>query len=494
MRDGVACAALAVVVLGVVTAIAARRQLREGEQSSVPGRGQTSRLWEVPVLVLAAASFYEITTRGTAPVSSTGAGVSVDRLLLLFPILFLAGCAGLMVRGLVRVLNHLRIADSRWPVPLYLASRRLSSAPRVAALLVTASSLAIGVLVYAGTAAGTIRATTEDKVGVAVGADVSASTVGPIFPPPAGEAISTTNVMAIPFVQTGSTEDGTVTVVGVEPDSFADTAFWDPAFSSVPLDELLRRISAPGASLAALVVNGPLPGGERLRFGGVEIPVAVIGEAAAFPGQASGVTVVVSADRLRSVLEERGASSLLLRASYEAWASGPAGMAEAFLVTSGADPGSVVVLVERLSVPIFRALAWSFTFMELIGLVTASVALIGLLLYLQARQRTRELSYALSRRMGLSSRAHRAAVVAELAGLLVSAFVIGTALGLAAAGLVFARLDPLPGLPPAPILVLPGALIGSVAAGVLVCAWGGAWLVHRRAERADVGAVLRYAE
>jgi putative ABC transport system permease protein len=491
IRDGAVAGAVAVAVLGVVAAIAARAEAADVAFGRARRLGQ-NLLWEVPVLVLAAAALYEIGTRGTAPVSTTGDSVHVDRLLLLFPILFIAGCAGLAVRGVGQLLVRLRGSSSSWPVPLYLASRRLSAAPRIALLLVTASCLAIGVLTYAGTTVATIRATTLDKVMISVGADVAAPTAGPIFAPPPGQGIRTTNIMEIPFVAADGGQR--VNVIGVEPQSLASVAFWDPGFASAPLPELMGMLRGAGQPLPAIVVNGSLPGNATLGLAGYRVPLRVVASASAFPGEHSGLNVVVSAPRLRALLASHGASLSLLNASYRALASGDPGIARAFLVSSGADPLTIVDARSRLDRPAFHALSWAFGFMEVLGIVTALVALIGLLLYLQARQRGRELSYALTRRMGLTSGAHRAAVAAELAGLLVAALLIGSTLSFAAVAFVYRRLDPLPGLPPSPILRLPIALLGWVAIGVVACAWVGATIVQWRVERADIGAVMRFAD
>jgi putative ABC transport system permease protein len=492
IRDGAVAGALALAVLGVVAAIAARGEAADGASGRVRRLGQ-NLLWEVPVLALAAAALYEIGTRGTAPVSTTGDSIHVDRLLLLFPVLFIAGSGGLAVRGVGRLLARMRGSSSSWPVPLYLASRRLSAAPRVALLLVTASCLAIGVLTYAGTTVATIRATTFDKVMVSVGADVAAPTAGPIFPPQPGQGIRTTSVMEIPFV---AVDDAgrRVTVIGVEPRTLASVAFWDPGFASRPLSELMGKLRGAGEPLPAIVVNGSLPPAPTLGLAGYGVPLRVVASASAFPVEHPGVNVVVSAPRLRALLASHGASLSLLNASYRALASGDPGIARAFLVSSGADPITVVDARSRLDRPGFHALSWAFGFMEVVGIVTALVALIGLLLYLQARQRARVLSYALTRRMGLTSRAHRTAVAAELAGLLVAALVIGSTLSLAAVAVVYRRLDPLPNLPPSPILRLPIALLGWVAIGVVACAWIGATIVQWRVGRADVGAVMRFAD
>jgi putative ABC transport system permease protein len=492
IRDGVVAGAIAVAVLGVVAAVAARGEAADAASGRVRRLGQ-NLLWEVPVLALAAAALYEIGTRGTAPFSTTGDSVHVDRLLLLFPILFIAGFGGLAVRGLGRLLAGLRGSSSSWPVPLYLASRRLSAAPRIALLLVTASCLAIGVLTYAGTTVATIRATTLDKVMISVGADVAAPTAGPIFPPQPGQGIRTTNVMEIPFVAVGDQGQG-VTVIGVEPRTLASVAFWDPGFASRPLPELMGMLRGAGEPLPAIVVNGSLPPAATLGLAGYRVPLRVVASASAFPVEHRGVNVVVSAPRLRALLASHGATLSLLNASYRALASGDPGIARAFLVSSGADPVTIIDARSRLDRPGFHALSWAFGFMEVLGIVTALVALIGLLLYLQARQRARILSYALTRRMGLTSGAHRAAVAAELAGLLVAALVIGSALSFAAVAVVYRRLDPLPNLPPSPIIRLPIALLGWAAIAVVACAWIGATIVQWRVGRADVGAVMRFAD
>jgi putative ABC transport system permease protein len=486
---------IAIAILAVVATIAGRRQAHEAAGGATAARSGAGVWWEVPVLVLAAASLYEISTRGTSAVSFNAGDVQVDRLLLLFPVLFMAGCAGLVVRGLARLLLRVK-GSSSWPVPLYLASRRVTTAPQVALLLVTASTLAIGVLAYAGIAVATIRTSTEDKVLVSTGAQIAAQAPGPLFPPPPDSGITTTNVMRLTFVAAGADGDTTVTVVGIEPDTFARTAFWDPAFSSQSLEDLMHDLGGGNTEpLPAVVVGGELsPADAKVRLAGYDLPLRVVGSASAFPGQGAGLVVVVSAPSLRTLLDEHGAQVALGGARYATWAKGPVGPTSAYLVSSGADPNTVVVAADRLQTPGFRALAWSFVFMELIGVVTAVVALIGLLLYLQARQRSRELSYALGRRMGLTAGAHRAAVAIEIAALLASAYVLGSLLALATAELIYRRLDPLPQLTPPPVLRTPFSLLGWIGLAIAICAGFGAWLVQRRAERANVGAVLRFAE
>jgi len=77
--------------------------------------------------------------------------------------------------------------------------------------------------------------------------------------------------------------------------------------------------------------------------------------------------------------------------------------------------------------------------------------------------------------------------------MLAAAFVIGSVFATAAAAIVHGKVDPLPTLPPGPLFHLPIATLVTVAAAVLVLAWLGAMRVQRRADRANVGELLRRA-
>src|SRR5205823_6684860 len=147
--------------------------------------------WEVAVLALAGGSLYEILSRGTVPFqrSANGGTPTVDSFLLLFPILFLAGTAGLAVRGVRRLFPRLRSASARTRAPVYLAAHRLAGATRTALGMVTAVALAIGILTYAGTLAASVTATSKAKALVFTGSNVSVSvttdspipgTIGPL--------------------------------------------------------------------------------------------------------------------------------------------------------------------------------------------------------------------------------------------------------------------------------------------------------------------------
>ena len=143
--------------------------------------------------------------------------------------------------------------------------------------------------------------------------------------------------------------------------------------------------------------------------------------------------------------------------------------------------------------PGFLALSWVFGFLEALGVLAGLVSLVALVLYLQARQRSREVSYALSRRMGMRKRSNFLSVAIELSGMLLASFAIGAGLAVAAAFLLYRKADPMPEIPPDPLLRLPVGMF-LVTLGVLaIAAIVAAWRVQRSAERANVAEVMRLA-
>src|SRR5205814_4694940 len=143
--------------------------------------------------------------------------------------------------------------------------------------------------------------------------------------------------------------------------------------------------------------------------------------------------------------------------------------------------------------PGFLALSWLFGYLEALGALAGLLALVALVLYVESRQRAREVSYALAVRMGLSRAAHLLSVAVELAAMLLGAFAIGAVLAAAGSFTVHGKVDPLPQFPPGALFRLPGGLLAILAGAVVVSAAGAAWIVQRRAHRANGPAVMRLA-
>jgi putative ABC transport system permease protein len=480
--------AVALILLTVVAGATTRRM---GEVSvSRFGRAATRAPWELGVLALAIASYYEVVTRGGSTVDSGTGAVKIDQLLLLFPMLFLAGGAGVIVRGIRRLLPWVRAAGGRLSPPLYLATRRLAGASRLALALVTAAALSIGILSYAGILAATSHAALQAKARVFTGSDV-AVTLQHDAPLPVALRDRATKVVRADKAYVTEGNEST-DVLAIDRSTFSKGAFWDKSFSGTSLSTLLKHL-APDPStdaVSVLVVNGTLPTGTHLvvRHNGddVDVPVDVVGELHAFPGVKGKQRLVVVGQDSFTGRQPDGITQV--------WSSGRLIDVTAALRAAGIEFTNPLTAGEALAAPGFRSVSWAFGFLQALGVLTALITVGGVLLYLAARQRSRDIAVAVTRRMGLSRRSHRLSVLAELGTMLVLGLVIGSALAFIAARLVYGRLDALPSVPPAPVLRVPLVRAGWVALAAIAVAWLGATGVQWAADRADVSDVMRNAE
>src|SRR5436190_15431026 len=294
----------------------------------------------------------------------------------------------------------------------------------MALLLVTASALAVGILVYSAMVSDSIAATTREKALVATGSDVSL---------PVATSATRSTVLSFPTTLVAGIDQASVEpnerpvqVLAIDPRTFGAAAFWDLRFSGTPLPELLRDLRSNGVRMPAVAAGfaPPSSGDLILRLQGGDVPIHLVGTASSFPGMRAGrgTVVVDRATLVQAVPSVNG----LTKNSVRLWAKGDSTTILSALRSKGV-PLAGAITAERLrQTAAFLAVTWTFSFLEALGIVAALVALVGLILYLQSRQLSREVSYALSRRMGLSPRSHRWSMVLELGGMLLGAFVVGS--------------------------------------------------------------------
>jgi putative ABC transport system permease protein len=426
-------------------------------------------------------------------VQTTGGVGKVDLLVLLFPVLFVAAAAGLATRALGTLLPTLRRAGERGSAAVYLASRRLAGATRTAMLLVTASAVAVGVLVYAGSLVSSVRGSLAAKAQVLNGSDVRVVL-------PEGAALPSrwpfpaTVVEHVPRATLIPTRDA-VELVAIDPATFWDAVSSRAIVGAPAPSELAASLAArAGQRVPVLAAGAHVPAGATLDVGPLRFPVIGVGEATAFPGMAAGLPlVVVDRSALDRAIATGGTTLAGVAGDVELWARAPAGTVVAALRGAGVRPGPVSTVGEVLDRPEFHAVTWTFGLLEALGVLAGLVAAVAVILFLQARQQARDVSYALASRMGLRRSAHRRSVLAEIAGMLAVAFALGVGLGMAGAAAVVGRIDLLPGVPPGPSVVVPGAVVGLAAASLAVVVVAGAWLVQVQADRARVAEVMRRA-
>jgi putative ABC transport system permease protein len=414
---------------------------------------------------------------------------------LLFPIAFVGGFAGLGARLFREGSRVLRRRGGGRRKASYLALHRLAGAPMLPVLLVAAAGLCIGVFVHGQAVVRTLAFTVDAKAKVFVGSDLQAwigtdSVAPPGFPLPVTKVSRTQ--------QAGTTQPGGATfdLLGVEPATLAEAAYWTDRFSETPFEELARRLEPPADGPVPVVVAGD-EGLEptALEMNQLVLPVRVVGRAVAFPGMLSRRPLVVIDSG--SVAEAfAGSTNPLLTggATTELWVKGDPARAEAAIRHPSVELFQVLTADEVKDLPRLATVIDTFSVLDALGVATAVLVVAALLMYLQARQRSQIVAYGLSVRMGMKAGSHRRSLALEIGAMVAAAFVLGAGLGVGAAMVLTRRMDPLPVVLPDPLLVVPvSALAVAVVVGAAVVVVG-AWLTSRRAAAVRLGEAMRVAE
>lgn len=447
--------------------------------------------WELLLLGLAWLSFARLDSQGA---SETIAGIERPRPeALLFPLLFIAGGAALAARGTRLLARMLRGRWSARPVGM-LAIRRLARASGLAVALVAAAALSLGLLLHSQTVVRSLRDTIDTRASISVGADVAAR-VNADTAVPDGFPLPATRVTR--RGQTG-TLGGTATefdLLSIDAGTFARAAFWREEFSPVPLEEILEQLQTAGPRMS-VAIAGDAPSGIRsIERLGQSTPIDVVARPEVFPGM-SGTRplVVVDAGALDRAFEGKPHPLDHPEAAPSVWIRGETRAAIDSLTRLPIVPYYYLTVDQVKDLPSTRALIESLVVLNAIGFVGAAFVLVGLLMYLQARQRGQLVAYGLTVRMGVTPASYRRSLVAELGGMLGGALVAGALTGIVAGFAVNRFVDPLSNLPPPPLFRLPILPMFFLVIGLAVVVWTGAWWTARTAARANFGEVMRVAE
>ncbi len=440
--------------------------------------------WEL--LLLAAAGGCYLRLRGGDAVVLDRKVAQINLLVVAFPLLFLVGAAVLAVRVLVLGLVWFtRRAGRRWP-SWYLASRRITAARSATVTLLAAAAMPIAMLVYAAALTQTSEYTLDAKAKLLVGSEISVRSTDPLRPTPELAKVGTV-VTRYLYGQAG-TQD--VTVLAIDPDTFAGSAFWDDRFAGVPLATLLDTLRGPvvAGRVPAILVPGddaPPATDYDVRLGRTTAHLDAAATARLFPGRRlPDPMLIVSAARLGPVDPHAGTVS-------ELWSTGSLADGQAALKAQGArvfDYSERNTVFEAAN---FLGISWTFGYLSALAALVGLVAIGGLLLYLETRQRSRIAAYALGRRMGLTRATHLRSLLAELTTLLTTAFTVGAGLAWVAVLLVYHRLDVDKNRPPGPLLTVPTAALLGGAVAVLAVAAAASLYAQRAADRTNVAQVLR---
>jgi putative ABC transport system permease protein len=443
--------------------------------------------WEAVLAAVAVVLYLRIRSGGAV---THGASHAPTLAVFVFPLLLVAGAAGLGARGARLLLRRGSSGARNRRPPVYLALRRLAAARGLVVVLAVVTAASLGAFFYVETLASSLHQTTVEKAYMATGSDAQAivqeSTPLPrTFPYP---------ITRVQFAnQSASGVDGTpVDVMLVDPATLAQTLHWQGNWGPSPGRFLDRLEHAPSRPLP-VIVTPDLAGHHALVIGGQRFPIRVLASVRAFPFMAQGIPLAITSYRALDDLEASAHlfDSLGVLGTY-VWGKGPpTKVGRALTALQPTYPPSTID--GFLRAPDVVLATRTFTFMRMIAIGAGALALLGLLLYLQARQRSQAIASALARRMGLTRAAETLSLCLELAGILAFAAVVGGGVALAAAAPVVRRIDPLPADPPSPIFTLPTEeiVLTAIALGALALLAGA--LTSWFARRTDVSEALRAA-
>jgi putative ABC transport system permease protein len=450
--------------------------------------------WELALIALSLLILQRLRSGGAVVVDPALGTKAPSLLLFAFPIAFLAGSVALVARGVVLSLRWARGKSSGWGTPAYLAVHRLAARPRLTLLLIAAAALCLGLFVQAQTVASSMEVTVDAKAGVYVGSDVQAR-IDSVNETPERFPLPLTRVVR--RIQAGELRTAVpFDLLAIDPETFATTAFWDPAFASEPLETLLGRVAAPfEGTLPVVMASAPNAFPDSITIDRETVPIEIVGRADAFPGMTSlRPLVVVDERRLLEAFEGLPNPLAGANASDELWIRGDPASVRTALPELSFVPDLVLTADEVKDIPYIAAVIDTFLVMNGLGLLAAILVVAAMLMYLQARQRSEIVSYGLSLRMGMRSSRHLLAIATEVGAMLVVSFAAGSALAIVAARLTIPLLDPIEAVPPEPFSVVPAVVVAITAPVLLLVAFAGGWLTERRARAADLGQVMRLAD
>ncbi|MDQ3504587.1 MAG: FtsX-like permease family protein, partial [Actinomycetota bacterium] len=474
-------------VLGVVL-LSAVAGVRSRNFTEKPIGHKRSWLTLVPyeLILLGAAGYLWWQLQGEEAVVFDGSVAQVNGLLVSFPLLFLAGAAVLVVRLIMLVLPALRRRAQGWPPAAFVAVNQLTANRVVSASLLAALCLPIAVLTYSATLTASSQRTVESKALTSVGAERAVTSFGVLAATPALDAAGT----LVARYQEAFVDGAEATALGVDPGDFASEAYWEDSFADLSLDELLARLSEQVGDRIPVVASGGVPLGPiSLELGGTQaltLDAEVVAVADVLPGRRTAEPLLLLDNRLVSGEVPQSAN---LR--YEIWTNGDPAPAAAEIQEQGARLFRVFTTTEVFELANFLGVSWTFGYLQALAAFVGIIAIGGLLLYLETRQRKRTASYAMARRMGLSRWAHFRSLLAELGSVLVVAGIVGGGLAAAAIAMAYRRLDVDPIRVPSPLLAIPWVTLAAIAFAAILVAFVTAVYAQRRSDRANPAEVLR---
>jgi hypothetical protein len=482
--------------LGLVLAVAVACAVftRQFDSGREPPRWLRFVPWELPLLAVSLWLLVDVHSGGGLATDSTTGATHPTLAVFLFPLLLAAAVAGLLARGLRVILRRSTRGAGPRSIPLFLVTRRLAAARGTLVVLAVVSAAAFAAYYYAEAVAGSLTRSVDEKAYIAYGGDVQGvvsdtAEVPHRFPFPAAR-VDYANQVATLNSPSGDYAD----VLAVDAGSLGNVIHWYGAWGADPRRSLDTLTDAAHGSLPVLVAGTATRHLAAVWLDGVRIPVSVVGTSRTFPGMA-GTTPLVVVDRatLNRIARTRHAAEPLGTPQNYIWANGPSAEVTRALEGASVEATFISTIDDFRKAPDVVLAKRTFAYMRLIALTAGLLVLIGLVLYLQSRQRTQAIASGLAARMGLTRRAEIAALALELGVIALFAGLVGSVVAILSAAPIVGHVDPLATDPPAPTLAAPLGAVAASAAALIVVAIAAGTLVSLAARRTDMNEALRGA-
>jgi putative ABC transport system permease protein len=443
--------------------------------------------WELPVLAVALYLFVDL-RNGGGLAGDTGAR-HPTLAVFLFPLLLVAALTGLAVQ-LVRLPLRSRRVGAESGTVVFLALRRLAAARGLLVVLTVVSAVAFGACFYAEALSNSLSHTTTEKAYIANGSDVqgtieSNQSLPQRFPYP---------LTRVQYVNQGvyvDNEETPANLMIVDPTTLISTLHWQSDWGANPA-RLVQQLGAASTSPLPVITTSDAGPVRAIYINDIRFPVRQIGSVRTFPEAAQGVPLVITSAAALSATTAREHLVDVLDVPFTyVWAKGPPQQVAAALSASPLEPYYVTTVDTFLHDPGVVLATRTYGFMRTVAIASAVLVLIGVLLYLQARQRSQVIASALAQRMGLGRGQETLSLCVELAAILGFAALVGGAVAVAAAIPIVHHLDPLPADPPSPIFVFPFETVIAVAAGLVVFTPLAGAVTSWLARRTDVSEAIR---
>lgn len=481
--------AVLVSILAVAGIVATRARSLLGHKP----QSKRSLAWRIPVVLvaLAGAIAVRIAIGDSAVVTQENDVVgSVAPLVLFFPLLSIVAAVLLVSEIVIRMFPVIRKLGTRGH-SAYLATRRIVSAPTLVIALIAGAALPVATLIYAASLTRSATSTIDAKGKTFIGADIQTPVFGRITPPGDLDEVSTVVVKTERVDFVGEQVD----VLAIDHETFEKGAFWEEKFAEVPLHTILDDLRADnvGGSLPAYLANGSIEDGE-LIIRGQSVPVEVVDILETFPGARRGrPLLVVDVDRYSNKFADD--EGRLVGSRYLMWTLNRTDEeVENQMKTAGVGFAFTTAATTTLDQLRFASLIWTFDFLEIYSYLAGLIAIGAVLLYVDTRQRARNLSYALARRMGLTRREHLMAGFLEIGSLTLLGVATGILAGQVPARQLYRVLDAVSETPPPPrwigaIDLVAITFVVGIAVSVIAT-----FLAQRTADTADTSELLRHGE